>query len=97
VAWVQQAHRTAWEVLTKNHGAKASEVLLARVREQMNTRGTLDVLRHGVEMIGLRSKLPLAQFKPALAMNPELQARYAANRLRVVRQVLAGRSGNLLP
>jgi len=39
---------------------------------------TLDVLRHGVEMIGLKQKLVLAQFKPALAMNPEILARYAA-------------------
>ncbi|HNB74148.1 MAG TPA: type I restriction endonuclease, partial [Acidobacteriota bacterium] len=50
-------------------------------------RGTLEVLRRGVELIGLRQPLQLAQFKPALAMNPELQAKYAANRLRVVRQV----------
>ena len=62
-------------------------MLLARLREQLNTRGTLDVLRHGVEMIGLRQKLPLAQFKPALAMNPEILDRYEANRLRIVRQV----------
>jgi type I restriction enzyme R subunit len=40
-----------------------------------------------VELLGLRQALRLAQFKPALAMNPELQTRYAANRLRVVRQV----------
>ena len=38
-------------------------------------------------MLGLRGKLSLAQFKPALAMNPDILARYAANRLRVVRQV----------
>jgi type I restriction enzyme R subunit len=62
-------------------------MLLTRLREQLNARGTLDVLRHGVEMIGLKQKLVLAQFKPALAMNPEILARYAANRLRVVRQV----------
>ena len=31
--------------------------------------------------------MSLAQFKPALAMNPDILARYAANRLRVVRQV----------
>src|ERR1035437_9151808 len=87
LAWVQQAQPKAWEALTKNHGAYAGEVLLARLREQLNTRGTLDVLRHGVEMIGLRQKLPLAQFKPALAMNPEILDRYEANRLRIVRQV----------
>lgn len=29
----------------------------------------------------------MAQFKPALAMNPDIMQRYGANRLRVVRQV----------
>jgi type I restriction enzyme, R subunit len=87
LAWVQEAQPAAWEALTKNHGAQAGDVLLARLREQLNTRGTLDVLRHGVEMIGLKQKLLLAQFKPALAMNQVILTRYFANRLRAVRQV----------
>jgi len=87
LAWVQQTQPKAWEALTKSYGAKAGEVLLTRLWEQLNVRGTLDVLRHGVEMIGLKQKLSLAQFKPALAMNTDILARYAANRLRVVRQV----------
>ena len=86
-SWVQQGYPLTWESLEKNHGAKAGEILLARLREQMNARDTLDVLRHGIEMIGLRQRLPLAQFKPALAMNPDILARYDANRLRVIRQV----------
>jgi type I restriction enzyme, R subunit len=45
------------------------------------------VLRHGIEMLGVKGSIALAQFKPALAMNPDTLARYAANRLRVVRQV----------
>ena len=57
------------------------------MRDQLDARGTLDVLRHGVELLGLRQPLKLAQFKPAMAMNPDILARYAANRLRVVRQV----------
>src|SRR6185437_12614500 len=87
VAWIQATQPDAWETLAKNHGAVAETVLLDRLRKQLEERGTLDVLRHGVEMIGLRRPLDLAQFKPALAMNPDLQARYEANRLRVVRQV----------
>jgi len=87
LAWVQTTQPQAWETLTKNNGAAAEAVLLDRIRKQLDDRGTLDVLRHGVELLGLRQPLSLAQFKPALAMNPELQARYAANRLRVVRQV----------
>lgn len=87
VAWIQATQPTAWEALTKNHGAGAEAVLLDRIRKQLDDRGTLDVLRHGVELLGLRQPLALAQFKPALAMNPDLQARYTANRLRVVRQL----------
>ncbi len=87
MAWVQATQPQAWETLSKNHGAAAEAVLLDRIRKQLDDRGTLDVLRHGVELLGLRQPVSLAQFKPALAMNPQLQARYAANRLRVVRQV----------
>ncbi|MEJ1164732.1 DEAD/DEAH box helicase family protein [Variovorax sp. CCNWLW186] len=87
IAWVQATQPKAWEALGKNHGAAAETVLLDRLRKQLDERGTLEVLRFGIEMIGVRESLKLAQFKPALAMNPDLQARYAANRLRVVRQV----------
>ncbi len=43
VAWVQQSQPKAWEVLVKNHGAKAADTLLDRVRAQIDQRGTLDV------------------------------------------------------
>ena len=87
LAWVQATQPKAWDTLTKNHGSKAEDTLLARLRDQLDQRGTLDVLRHGVELLGLKTPLRLAEFKPALAINPDILARYAANRLRVVRQV----------
>nr|WP_197446897.1 type I restriction endonuclease [Tautonia plasticadhaerens] len=87
LAWVTLTQPNAWGALEKNHGSKAAETLLARLRDQIDQRGTLDVLRQGIEMLGLREKLPLVQFKPALAINPDILARYEANRLRVVRQV----------
>lgn len=86
-AWVQATQPKAWEALDKNHGSKADETLLTRLRDQLDQRGTLDVLRHGIELLGLKTPLKLAEFKPALAINEDILARYAANRLRVVRQV----------
>src|SRR5688572_18196962 len=80
LAWVQETQPTAWTMLTKNHGAQAEETLLARLRDQLDARGTLDVLRHGVEMLGLRQPVKLAEFKPALGINEEILKRYAANR-----------------
>lgn len=87
LAWVQQTQPQAWEVLSRNHGAAAAGMLLDRVRKQIDDRSTLDVIRFGVEMIGLTGRLALAQFRPAFNLNPEIQERYQANRLRVVRQV----------
>ena len=87
LAWVQATQPKTWETLTKNHGAQAGETLLARLRVQLDQRGTLDVLRHGIELLGLKQPLRLAEFKPALAINADILARYAANRLRVIRQV----------
>jgi type I restriction enzyme R subunit len=87
VAWVQATQPKAWERIVKNHGAGAEAALLDRVRDQLDRRGTLDVLRQGVELIGLSAPLKLAEFRPAMGLNPEILARYAANRLRVVRQV----------
>jgi type I restriction enzyme R subunit len=87
LAWVQQTQKDAWAALVKAHGDSAATVLLNRLRDRIVAEGTLHVLRHGIDLLGLRGKLRMTQFKPALAMNPELTARYDANRLRVVRQV----------
>ncbi len=87
LAWVQATQPIAWATLVKNHGAKAGETLLNRLRDQIDQRGTLSVLRKGIELLGLKRPLMLVQFKPALATNADILARYEANRLRVVRQV----------
>ncbi|WP_321927858.1 type I restriction endonuclease subunit R [Paraburkholderia guartelaensis] len=87
LAWVEATQPDTWQRLTKTHGPALGERLAERVRKSLNERGTLDVLRRGVEMLGLKETLSLVQFKPALAINPVIQQRYASNRMRVVRQV----------
>jgi type I restriction enzyme, R subunit len=87
LTWVQATQPKAWESLVANHGARAGDTLLDRLRVQLDQRGTLDVLRHGVELLGARQPVMLAQFKPVFSINPDILARYDANRLRVVRQV----------
>src|SRR5687767_10825850 len=67
--WVKDTQPNAWEAIVKNHGAHAAETLMTRLRASLDQRGTLDVLRHGIEMLGLRGKIPLTQFKPALGVN----------------------------
>jgi type I restriction enzyme, R subunit len=87
VAWIKASQPKAWEAIEKSHGAAAAKVVAERLRKALDSLGTLAVLRQGFEMVGLKHAVAMCQFKPALAMNADLQARYAANRLRVVRQV----------
>lgn len=87
LAWIEATQPDNWQRLSKTHGPMLAERVAERVRKSLNERGTLDVLRRGVEMLGLKEPLSLVQFKPALAINPVIQLHYAANRLRVVRQV----------
>lgn len=86
-AWVQQTQPKTWEVLGRSHGAGAGAALLDRVRKQIDDRGSLDVIRHGVDMVGVKGRIALAQFRPAFGTNPDILAAYQANRLRVVRQL----------
>jgi Type I site-specific restriction-modification system, R (restriction) subunit and related helicases len=85
--WIATSQPEVWEKLVQGHGDRALTEVMARLRKALDTQGTLYVLHHGIEMLGLRHPIALVQFKPASGMNPELAARYQANRLRVVRQV----------
>ncbi|MGB4226264.1 MAG: DEAD/DEAH box helicase family protein [Candidatus Dechloromonas phosphoritropha] len=87
LAWIESSQSDSWQALSKTHGANLPKVLAERVRKCLNEQGTLEVLRRGVEMVGLKKPLSLVQFKPALGINPAIKQAYAANRLRVVRQV----------
>lgn len=56
-----------------------------RLARQLDERGAVDVLRHGVNDHGIEVRL--AYFKPAHGLTPELTERYLANRLTVTRQL----------
>jgi type I restriction enzyme R subunit len=53
LAWAQGTQAPAWEALVKYHGSQAGETLLKRLRDSINQRGTLEVLRHGIDVLGL--------------------------------------------
>jgi len=84
VAWLDETQPKAWADAKAKHGEAA---IFDRLRKQLNERGTLDVLRRGFEVVGLRAPLALTQFRPAMGMNPDITTRYQANRLRVIRQL----------
>jgi type I restriction enzyme, R subunit len=74
-----------WTKLQQHHGAQVKEKFLDRLAKEVEKRGTLDVLRHGIKDSGC--KFALAYFPPASGLNKELQTQHAANLFAVVRQV----------
>ena len=60
-------------------------MFVKRVAKQLDTHGTLHVLRHGFKDVD--AKFQLCQFRPAHRKNPELLDRYRQNRLTVIRQL----------
>ena len=88
LAFIGATQGESWSALIKHHGGDpnvAQRQFEQRLAQQLDDRGTLDVLRHGV-MDGPVS-IRLAFFKPAHGLTPELVARYEANRLTVTRQL----------
>jgi len=77
----------AWDRLVALHGGadKAQVKFAKRLASEIGSRGMIDVLRRGVDDLGVRIRL--AFFKPAHGLTPALQDLYAANRLVVTRQV----------
>ncbi|HEY8766315.1 MAG TPA: type I restriction endonuclease, partial [Dehalococcoidia bacterium] len=87
-AFIGRTQRTQWEKLAKAHGGdeeNARQRFKNRVAQQIDERGAVDVLRHGVrdQNVDIR----LSYRKPAFGVAPELVAHYDANRLTVTRQL----------
>ena len=85
--FIAKTQPTVWERLVAVHGGEDGARLqfTDRLAKQLDERGTVDVLRHGVNDHGIEVRL--AFFKPGHGLTPELTQRYLANRLTVTRQL----------
>jgi type I restriction enzyme R subunit len=85
VSWVKETQSESWSKFCFNHPGNAEEVFCKRLAEELDRKGTLEVLRKGFKDIN--ATFPMAQFAPANGLNEKTLADYDRNRLRVVRQV----------
>jgi len=86
--FIEETQPEKWEKLVKAHGGDeevAYRKLAQRLAQQIDERGTVDVLRHGIRDQNVEFRLSYR--KPAFGVAPELVAHYDANRLTVTRQL----------
>ena len=74
-----------WEKLQALHGEQTGDRVLEALCKWLDTHGVLTTLRHGFKCFG--KTLRIAFFRPAHGLNPDLEARYQANRLGLTRQL----------
>jgi type I restriction enzyme R subunit len=87
-AFIEETQPFEWERLVGVYGndrASARDGFAKRLSKELDARGTVDVLRHGVVDLGVTIRL--AYFKPAHGLTPELMMLYDANRVTVTRQL----------
>jgi type I restriction enzyme R subunit len=85
LAFIRATQLKEWKALEALHGERTGAQVLGDLTKWMDREGALATLRHGFKCYG--KTLHIAFFKAAHELNPELEARYAANQVGVTRQL----------
>jgi type I restriction enzyme R subunit len=86
-AFIGATQPKEWQALLSRYGNDANAAqrgFARRLASELDHRGTVDVLRHGIVDLGIT--IQLAYFKPAHGLTDALTVLYAANRVTVTRQ-----------
>lgn len=83
--FIKDTQPKEWAKLEALHGPKTGEQVLTDLCKWMDANGSLATLRHGFKCYG--RTLFVAYFKAAHELNPELEERYAKNRVGLTRQL----------
>lgn len=85
LGFIRETQPDDWAKLEALHGDRTGEQVLGDLCKWLDAHGCLATLRHGFKCYG--RTLRVAFFKAAHELNPELEARYVANRLGITRQL----------
>lgn len=85
IAFVKETQKPLWDEMLALHKEGLEPLLLGTMVKELDSKGTLHVLRHGFKFYGKTVKM--AYFKPAHGANTEVLDLYGKNRLHVTRQV----------
>ena len=84
-SFLAETQPTLWAQMRTLHGPGLENLLIDALVKELDIKGALHVLRHGFKFYGKTFRL--AHFKPAHALNDEVLALYAQNKLTITRQV----------
>lgn len=83
--FIQSTQSKEWEKLTQYYKDETESKFIQRLFKELDLRGMLDVIRHGINDSGCKFKL--AYFKPDSNLNPDTVELHKQNIFTVTRQV----------
>ncbi len=86
VSFMRETQPDQWEKMAALHHGELESRIVETLVKELDTKGSLHVLRHGFKFYGQTFRL--AYFKPAHGLNDEALARFQRNELSVTRQAL---------
>jgi type I restriction enzyme R subunit len=87
IKFLEKTQKEKLEKFKKSNGSNWEKVLFDRIKSEIDNRGIIDVLRHGIEHYSLNSTLDIAYFKPNSTLNKSAWDNYNKNILAVTRQL----------
>lgn len=84
-AFLQDTQPKLWDEMRKLHGAGLESLLLNTLVKELDSKGSLHIIRHGFKFYGKTFRL--GYFKPAHELNQDVLELFNKNRLTVTRQV----------
>lgn len=85
VSYIKLSQKNYWDKIEEFHGVRSFEVLVQAVSKELDSKGSLFVLRNGFKFFGINFKM--ASFKPNTNLNPAAWEDYEKNILKIYRQV----------
>jgi len=85
ISFIKQSQSDEWNKLKSFYKEDTENKFIQRLLKELDLRGMLDVIRHGITDSGVKFKL--AYFKPDSGLNPDTLKQYSYNKHYVTRQV----------
>jgi len=92
LAFIYATQPEEWEKLKQQHGGNLKDKFLLRLADEINRRGTLDVLRKGIRDYG--AYFDLFYPKPSSKLNEQLRKKFEANIFSITRQLYYSEKNN---
>ena len=86
ITFIKQTQPESWSLMEGKFGSKVEEMFCKEVDKKLKSSDIVTVLREGIQFTW-GANIKLCYFKPASAINPNLERLYESNVLSVIRQV----------